>query len=316
MKHPFTFYSTYIIDKMQEKEKYKLGEHEYRLKHPDFNGKHVLTDREFSISLQQSLSKEDPLLVARFGATELSCLRDFDFDRKSKQAAILKNMQTLSGFFPSNPEYGQRFTKLMKDSIPCIDYFAVWPQPFESYYMKHYGQSDVKYTWLRCLNPWACMQNPWTKALEGKKVLVIHPFSESIESQYQKRKEIWHGTEILPEFQLKTVKAVQTIAGEEDPRFHDWFEALDWMKNEALNQDFDIALIGCGAYGMPLAAELKKVGKSAVHLGGTIQILFGIMGRRWENNKDLKPFINDSWIRPLPSETPKGSDLVEHSCYW
>lgn len=316
MKHPFTFYSTYIIDKMQEKEKYKLGEHEYLLKHPDFNGKHVLTDGEFSSSLQAAFSQTHPVLAARFGANELACLRDFDFDRRSKQETILANMHQNAGFFPPTAEYGYRFAELMKESIPCMDYAGIWPQPFESYYLKHYGKKNVNYTWLRCLNPWSCAENPWTKALAGKKILVIHPFAESIEAQYRKRAEIWKGTEILPEFRLETLKAVQTSAGEQDSRFHDWFEALDWMKNEALNQDFDIALIGCGAYGMPLAAELRKAGKSAVHLGGATQILFGIMGRRWENNKELKPFINDSWIRPLPSETPKGSDLVENSCYW
>ena len=62
----------------------------------------------------------------------------------------------------------------------------------------------------------------------------------------------------MPEFELKTLKAVQTIAGEKDERFSTWFEALEYMFEETMKIDFDIAIIGCGAYGMPLAAKLKK----------------------------------------------------------
>lgn len=80
----------------------------------------------------------------------------------------------------------------------------------------------------------------------------------------------------MPEFELKVLKAVQTLAGGQDDRFTDWFEALDYMYCEALKMEFDVAIIGCGAYGMPLAAKLKQAGKKAVHLGGVTQILFGI----------------------------------------
>ena len=33
---------------------------------------------------------------------------------------------------------------------------------------------------------------------------------------------------------------------------------------------------------MPLAAFIKSIGKKAVHLGGSTQILFGIKGERWD----------------------------------
>lgn len=88
--------------------------------------------------------------------------------------------------------------------------------------------------------------------------------------------------DILPEFELKTLKAVQTLAGEKEDRFKTWFEALNYMYTEAMKIDFDIAIIGCGAYGMPLASMLKEAGKKAIHMGGVTQILFGIKGKRWE----------------------------------
>ena len=44
--------------------------------------------------------------------------------------------------------------------------------------------------------------------------------------------------------------------------------------------EFDVAIIGCGAYGLPLAVEAKRMGKQAIHMGGATQVLFGIKVNR------------------------------------
>lgn len=87
-------------------------------------------------------------------------------------------------------------------------------------------------------------------SIKREKVLIIHPFVETIKKQYQRREEIFPGTDILPEFDLKTLKAVQTIAGERDDRFSTWFEALEYMYNEAMKIDLilqllDVERMGC-----------------------------------------------------------------------
>ena len=120
----------------------------------------------------------------------------------------------------------------------------------------------------------------------------------------------------MPEFDLFAIKAVQTLASQNDDRFSTWFEALDYMVEQCKNIEFDVALIGCGAYGLPLAAEIKRMGKSAIHMGGALQILFGIKGKRWDNHPQISLFYNDSWIRPMEQERPQGAERVEGSCYW
>ena len=62
------------------------------------------------------------------------------------------------------------------------------------------------------------------------------------------------------------------------------------MENEIDKHDYEVCLIGCGAYGLPLAAHVKKQGKKAIHIGGALQLLFGIMGKRWI---DFEPFMLD-----------------------
>ena len=109
---------------------------------------------------------------------------------------------------------------------------------------------------------------------------------------------------------------MQTIAGEKDDRFATWFDALDYMYEEAMKIDFDVAILGCGAYGFPLAARLKAAGKQAIHMGGVTQILFGIKGKRWVENPRAQLKFNDAWVFPKASETPARSGDVEGGCYW
>lgn len=158
--------------------------------------------------------------------------------------------------------------------------------------------------------------NPWTHALKGKKVLVVHPMVETFKKQWFVKDKIWPDG-LMPDFELLTLKAVQSVA-DENTVFNDWFEALDWMKDEISRIDFDIALIGCGAYGFPLSAYVKRLGKKVVHMAGATQLLFGVRGRRWEKDpyQPFTNFMNNYWVRPDALETPQKAELVEGACYW
>lgn len=67
-------------------------------------------------------------------------------------------------------------------------------------------------------------------------------------------------------------------------------------------------------YEKPWTEVLK--GKKAVHIGGGMQIMFGIRGKRWDENPMTTSMYNDAWVYPSEDETPKGADMVEDACYW
>lgn len=176
------------------------------------------------------------------------------------------------------------------------------------------GTSTLQLCFLTSLEPFFA-DEPWTLALQGKNVLVIHPFDQSIEAQYRRRTKLFNRP-ILPDFNLITQRAVQTIAGNKDERFETWFDALEYMYNTAMRKEFDVAILGCGAYGFPLAAKLKRAGKVAIHLGGVTQLIFGIRGARWEQWPEYLDLMTEAWVRPLNSEAPNNSQSVEGGCYW
>lgn len=278
----------------------------------------MLTADEMNNYIYNSICSEKPFMVSRFGSTELTTLSTFYFRNKTNYQKAMEHVCFYSGFFPCDKDLGFNFANVMLDSFQQIDALAVWFIQYEDYFIKEMLNKNSKISYLMNIEPWKS-KNPWTKALKGKKVLVIHPFEESIIQQYKKRERIFRNQDILPEFELKTLKAVQTLAGTKDGRFNNWFDALEFMYQEAIKIDFDIAIIGCGAYGMPLAAKLKKYGKQAIHLGGVTQILFGIKGNRWSNNPEynyIKSLINEDWVSPMEEEKPKLAREVESGCYW
>lgn len=275
-------------------------------------------------------SNTNGLLITKFGTVELQTLLYFlrkndnfeaykDFIKGRREIfenTVLDELYTLSGFFPKEKDLYKKFTSLYVEDIKEIDILGsyVWTEKYmQEYLPKNYVGTNLEGFYAPFL--W---QNPWTKALKGKKVLVIHPFTESIKKQYQKREFLFSNNEVLPEFkELILVKAVQTIAGTQNNDFETWFDALDFMKNEISSKDFDIALIGCGAYGLPLAAHVKRMGKIAIQLAGWTQMLFGIYGNRWiEDQKEYAHFVNEHWTRPNETEKPKHSAIVENGCYW
>lgn len=316
MKKPLTYLYHGIQGKIITYHVRKEGSDYFKPRLKTYGGKPILNLPDTNQWITERIRSGEPFMVCRFGATELATIKTFDFELTDKYAEQMERVHTLSGLFPETEETGKRFTDLMTGCIPAADLIAVWPQAFEEYYLKEYGSNTLKCTWLSNLEPWRNPENPWTVALAGKKVLVVHPFIDSIEQQYQKREQLFKETDILPEFELQTLRSVQTAGGGSDDRFASWFEAYEWMKEEILKRDFDIAILGCGAYGFPLAAEIKKAGKQAVHFGGVTQILFGIMGARWENKEALRKFVNDAWVRPMDKEKPKNASAVENNCYW
>jgi hypothetical protein len=288
--------------------------------------------------IYDALMSDAPCMIARFGSTELTCLSNylgvknnkgkyFDYIKGNTQPwwwerKIMNQMQQWSGFFPVTKDKIEQFCELMIQDIPAVDILGSWLVEEQ----KVRKELSAKKVHLRLLEPfWA--GSPWTKALIGKKVLVVHPFAETIAKQYLERLHLFKNSEILPEFKsLQVIKAVQTL-GEGDSRFNDWFEALEYMKSEIDKMDYDVCLIGCGAYGFHLAAHVKRKGKKGVHLGGALQLLFGIKGKRWEDpNYGVKgwgiPYnlypnlINEHWVRPDQKDKPKNAQVVEGACYW
>lgn len=298
-------------------------------------GIELMSGDELNEFIYQGLTADAPFMVARFGSNELDAAlypylcelplwkryklyaqKKIFYLRYTKEFAqqLMNPLCNNAGFFPNDIRLLTKFSeKVRLEDTPCCCCCCCCNWNNEDLMLPFFSK-DIRFAELAKMEPYDYKQ-PWSRALAGKKVLIVHPFVDTMVKQYQKRKYLWENPDVLPDFELYTIKAVQSLAGEEVP-FEDWFDALHYMEQQMDAIDYDIAIIGCGAYGFSLAAHAKRMGKKAIHLGGATQILFGVKGKRWDEIPAVNKFYNDYWVYPSSEETPKNKERVENGCYW
>lgn len=191
--------------------------------------------------------------------------------------------------------------------------------PCEQHFIKKYKLPTIPF---QILEPFYCIEEgftPWSHSLLGKKVLVINSFVESMQQQIQNKFTIYKDKHVFLDGQeFIFYKSYVTFGF--NTTHDNWVETFDIMCDDISKLDFDIALLGCGGYGLPLCDFIySKLNKSAIYIGGGIQLLFGVMGKRWENNEMWKRIIaeNDTkFIRPNENEKLKNQTNIEGGCYW
>lgn len=299
----------------------------------------AITDQEDAEQIiSNAILSGKACMIARYGATEMAVFSNYcGVNSKNRNPisvivgekaqwwwnkSILLQMEQWSGFFPATEANMEKFGELLLRDSDEIDILGSWLDGERLIWDKI---RDIPKVMLPLLEPFHS-KKPWTRWLAGKRVVVVHPFARSIQKQYARREKLFDNPEVLPEFaSLRIIPAVQSLGGKNE-RFSDWFEALDWMKQEMDKEPYDVALIGCGAYGFHLAAHAKRTGHQGIHLGGVLQLLFGIRGRRWEQNNlpdiwnlpngSYLRLFNSYWVRPQRDERPKSAENVESATYW
>lgn len=221
-----------------------------------------------------------------------------------------------AGVFPNDKSNIDRFCGEYAKSVEKADIIFAWGCIGEAGIIRKYAPKEIVLGNIATLDPLLSEVN-WYCSLADKRILVIHPFADTILKQYERR-ELLFENGLLPTFrELHVLKAVQSNAGaHENLKNCTWFDVLDDMTKAIEQIPFDVALVGAGAYGMPLCAYCKSLGKQAVYMGGSLQLLFGIRGRRWDNRPHYAKWFNQYWVYPGEQETPKQKDAVEGGSYW
>src|SRR5258705_6628500 len=224
----------------------KLGlsrNHEFRNK--PFDG--MLNAKETNSLIAEIIMKGKPAMITRFGTPESNCLLNhLELQRTRsgnlfvKMHALLQNKRTIweeymkeelisqVGFFPVDNDSLLRFSNFYTEQIKKTDLIGIWGfVPGETYLINKYCPKAVKFDPIG-LEPYY-FENPWSEVLAGKKILVIHPFAQSIRQQYLKREFLFENKKILPAFELINLQAIQSNGGNETS-FKTWFDALEWMQ--------------------------------------------------------------------------------------
>ena len=293
----------------------------------------ILEGSEAFATVRDELVGSKPAAIGKLGSSELS-LAYYVF--KSKRVRnpppipdeMLDLLSINAGLFPAIQEVAVQMGNELLKSVLHFTITSPWfgiQQSTEIYNVLAKSATFVSVNCLECfLSP-----NPdhwWTASIPSNtKVLIISPFSSSIERQIPNLDKIWASRPGLwnPTTKFQTIKfplsygtQSQEIQKEMTDRWSDSLGLLTYVKEQMDSIDYDIAMIGAGIYSLPLMAFAKQRGKKAIHLGGSTQLFFGIRGGRWDTMADFQSLFNEHWIRPALDERPVNYASVEKGCYW
>ena len=232
--------------------------------------------------------------------------------------------KTNAGIKVSSNESIQKYSKMFLEAFSNCEMYASWA-PFDGVYQSipdahkildnFFIGKETIYSEVYDIYHYI-YGRPWTLALNGKRLLMISNFEESIKEKIHIRKEIY-GVDLFPNCEIITIRPPQTQGTEDSQEFdvelNKFTQRLDKIKDK-----YDVALVSCGGYGNLVCSHIHKSGKSAIYVGGVLQMYWGILGNRWFNDRPdiIRLFLNNTWTRPKDSEKPQNFKNIENSCYW
>lgn len=283
----------------------------------NFQERHPATLEEF----RQKLLEKIPFLAGKIGWAELLALEhldhrfEFEWPKGWSWRSPATRLHNNAGFFPIQKGSFTRWNQEMRQSIAATDYLCAWQNdPFLKAYENALIQSLAPQS---SAIPMSLLGRDILPVIANSRWLVISPFVKTMQKQLLRMKQINDPDgklEIDWDPFVKTCKFVRCPFHShlETSPFSSWEDGLGKLADKVTSMEFDVALIGAGAWSLPLGRRIKQLGKSAIHMGGEVQLLFGIQGKKWEHAS----IYNSAWVRPDPEETPEDANRVEDGCYW
>ena len=142
----------------------------------------------------------------------------------------------------------------------------------------------VNFSFIEALDPF---MHSFSSFAEGKTILIVSPFPDSYRRQYERKDELFEGYK-FPRFNLKTFRTpitwnqnYESLAGAVE--YMDWHGLIDDLCSSIYDcGDFDIALVSCASYAMPICSFIKtELKRKAIYMGGPLQPMFNIDAGRY-----------------------------------
>ena len=283
------------------------------------HGRRILGLQAGHDSIADSLRTATPAAAGKIGDVEMEGIVKIRFQPggetdDTRWRGDKERLYVNAGIFPPTPEAFRAFAVPYLAGLREITHMGVWFNKGEERITRECCPS-AKLMGIRATEPYY-FPNPWSSLLAGKRVLIATCFPKTIARQYERRASIWRdGRNVLPEFQPQFIPVPPHAHLLKEPVYPDWQTGLKVMQDKISAATFDVLLVGAGGWSIPLAAHAKRLGKIGIHMGGGLQVLFGIKGHRWQGH-ELSGYWNDAWVHPLAEETPENTGSMERGAYW
>jgi hypothetical protein len=261
-----------------------------------------------------------PFFIGRIAGCELKVAYYHQLGRLAEVSQELKELENNAGIYAPTQDSLTKYVNALIKSYDHCTAIAEWDG--KVFALTGEGQQFIAHRTPQipkidalALEPYYYMDN-WMVALKGKRILVVHPFSDILSKQTRNFSSLFPNLSWFEDCTFQFLAPPLTLAGNHGG--WPWDEHLEpFLKRISAIPEFDIALVAAGGYGMLISDYIfTACRKSVMYIGGALQLFFGVIGKRWFNNNDILKLVNDDWIRPPASIRPPNFSKVEKGCYW
>lgn len=273
----------------------------------------ALSYNDFHNILINNINSNNNYFLARIGGSDFNVVLDFFYNLYFNKIDLIYNdewfdkvvisVSNLNGYFDKNLSREERkhnfreYVYLMYDCYANSNSFSLSGSTiFETnnknnhklnFFLNHVipNKNLVSYGFIEEAYPFL---NSFKIFAENKKILVISPFSYYVEEQFKNKDKLINNYE-YPNFNLITYNTPITYNTDDrnlNYMIQNCFTSQSkLMCSEINNIDFDIALLSCGSYAMPIGNYISnKLNKKAIYIGGMLNVLFNIYGKRYDTS--------------------------------
>ena len=238
-----------------------------------------------------------------------------------------------SGLFPGDPAFYLRFNTFYMQHVRNLDCLGICLSPRELEIKRHYGLDGKWIYYIEQLPPNTGQsrrdghvsrsgeQDCYLPFFRGKKILIVCPFASVL--QQRARKEIFEGVWSATRkrwFYPERVDALELpygFAGDTQRKYGTVLNLFDRVAEQISQRDFDVALVAAAGLAIPIVSHVKSLGKVGIDLGGHLQALFGVLGKRWRQREYwMREIWNEHWTDMPAAYVPKESDVCDRGAYW
>jgi hypothetical protein len=274
-----------------------------------------------NLYIKEIIKENKPFFIGRIAGCELKVAYNF-LNGRLKLVDDLIELENNAGIKIKDNGSLKKYVEKLVESYDHCTVIAEWAVDGKVFMHTGIGQKIITSRTLNipkisalALEPYY-FKDSWMSALKGKKILIVHPFSKTLSKQVLNLKNIFPNISWFEECEFQFIQPPFTLAGNHEEK--DWQEHLEsFLELLQKVKDFDVALVAAGGYGMLISDYIfKEMSKSVMYIGGALQLFFGVIGKRWFDNRDILNLVNDDWVRPCNDDKPLNFKKVEKGCYW
>jgi hypothetical protein len=290
-------------------------------------GRPAMTKERFVAALRDALDERRGYAAGKLGGTERSILRYpivLERERDPRrlrlfELALAHNALRHAGVFPAEPAFLAEFARAYADAVARLDCIGVDPhveaQNNELFRFHRFPGEPIRFV---DQEPDRSLPNDdrrcYLPLLRGRRLLLVCPFAELLRERATREtfEAVWRktGKEWFEPADVEAVELPYGFAWATQERYGTALDLLADVRSRVEALSFDVALLAAGPLGVMIAGAVKAQGRVAISLGGHLQALFGVIGRRWRELPEWRrDYFTEAWIdmperyRPDPTET-------------